>query len=337
MSRFIREIREVWRPLDPADDCSLPDTEVREAELRRIIGAPLDGALPVDLPPRVGRLRRTVFAAAGAVAAGGVLVVANPAQGPAFALTPAPLTTTQTSGAPAADMLRTIIDRTATLAPETRGDIDWMRMQTWALSYANQREFTDAVVPEDRTIERHGDGSAKVTATTGDPIKMYGGVRERLATWWKVKTQDPRHQTYGPGGFPSQWPPTERPPTEPTALKSWLMFGNEPREDVEVLRAVDDLASERVLIRDERTAVLKVLTGLKTLRYEGRAVDRAGREGEAFALESSLTGLPMRYTFVFNALTGTLLTTEQVLISDAGGRDVQIPAVFQYKTFALAA
>ncbi|HEX5741272.1 MAG TPA: CU044_5270 family protein, partial [Pilimelia sp.] len=295
MSRIIRELREMWRPLDPADDCSLPDTGVREAGLRRILDAPLDGALPVDLPPRVGRLRRTVFAAAGAVAAGGVLVVANPAQGPSFASTPRPLVSAQAqAGQPAAPVLREIIARTSSLAPEQAGDIDWLRVQSWWMEVETSAEgFTTAITPDEEERRRHADGSGTITRTKGDPLPI-GSLVDRVQAWWDTRDAEVRTETYGPGQFPTFGADAaERPPADPRQLRAWLMenAGLDEFSSRRVIETVQQLVYERVLTRDERAALLELLAGLPGLRYAGEVTERAGREGAAFVLDVDVRGL----------------------------------------------
>ncbi|WP_189168546.1 hypothetical protein [Pilimelia anulata] len=287
----------------------------------------------MDPPPRVGRLRRTVFAAAGAVAAGGVLVVANPAQGPAFAATPAPLTGLQNSSTPAAAELRAILARTTAMAPERRRDIDWMRLQSWSLNSEISKSVTSAVVPEETEIERRGDGSATITIRLGEPVAERGGIRDRVETWWKLRDEQPRTESFGAGGYPSAWPVNERPPTNPATLRNWLLYGSKPADEAEVLRAVNDLSHERTLRRDERAALLTVLTDLKNLRYAGRVTDRAERAGEAFTLDSAAFGLPIRYTLVLDSATGAVLSMEELLTGDAPGLNVKAPAVIKYTTF----
>jgi len=334
--RIISELREMWQPLDPALHVGQPDTAVREADLRRIIGVPLDGALPgVNPPPRVGRLRRSIFAAAGAVAAGGVLVVANPLQGPSFAATPPPLTSENQAGSPAGALLREYVSRTNTLPATASRYGEHLSVESWSLDSRIAGDRVDsAVIPVEREQWRDADGSGRVEISYGRPTARKGGLKGRLSTWWTMRKAEDSDTRYGAGAFPSLYPSTQRPPTDDVALRDYIKAVHNPAlGDWSILTGITDLARERVLTGPEQAAVLRLLASLPSLEHIGPAVDRENRHGEAFSLTTDASGLPTKYTIIVDPKCGRLLAAEQMLTKSAGSLPVKVPAVIAYETY----
>jgi hypothetical protein len=55
--------------------------------------------------------------------------------------------------------------------------------------------------------------------------------------------------------------------------------------------------------------------------------------GYALSVESDHTGLPTRYTAIFDPATGRLLDLEQTLTRSAGSLAVRVPATIGYTVF----
>jgi hypothetical protein len=94
--------------------------------------------------------------------------------------------------------------------------------------------------------------------------------------------------------------------------------------------AVTDLWGEEVPPPKLRGAVLRVLANEKGFVFQGEVVDRAGRRGLAVGVDSAYSGLPTRYSLIFDPLTGRLLASEQMLTTRAGKLNVKIPSVIGY-------
>ncbi len=129
--------------------------------------------------------------------------------------------------------------------------------------------------------------------------------------------------------------PSARPPADAETLKGWLYRENPPDRvgPIKTYLAVTDLLRDRVLLPRERAAVLRIISGLPELRYEGETHDRAGRPGQAYSLDSDYSGLPTRYTLIVDPTNGVILANEQMLTTRAGELQVSIPSVIGYETY----
>lgn len=82
---------------------------------------------------------------------------------------------------------------------------------------------------------------------------------------------------------------------------------------------------------DLRAALFRVLA-LEELTLYGHVQDREGRLGVAVGLDSDYSGLPVSYRLLLHPSTGDLLAAEQILTTDPGALDVEVPAVLSYTT-----
>lgn len=122
--------------------------------------------------------------------------------------------------------------------------------------------------------------------------------------------------------------------TDPGVLAAQLSKGhpasNGPAERIVALK---DAALDAPLGSRVRAALLRYLASTPGLTFDGSVVDRAGRQGLAFSVESDYSGLPTRYTAILDPDTGTLLGEEEELTSRAGKLNVTVPCVIAYTTF----
>lgn len=81
------------------------------------------------------------------------------------------------------------------------------------------------------------------------------------------------------------------------------------------------------------SAILRVLARSPGLIDSGEVTDRAGRRGVAVSLDSAYTGLPTRYTLIFDPGTGGLLGEEESLLGNPGRLGVGPTAVIAYTAF----
>ncbi|GAA2527850.1 CU044_5270 family protein [Pilimelia columellifera] len=336
-SRAVVELRSQWQPHDPALRAELPDAATQERQLQRILYASHLTLVPPAPTVRAGRLRRTIFAAAGAVAIGGVLVVANPAQGPAFAVTPPPLALPAGAPAPAAPVLRELALRAEQSSSGPRaGATEHLKRSEWSLFTSVDDETNSAVVPTLVESWRAPDGSGRVVQGVGEPIVDSASLRDRITIWWEINTEEPRAASYQAGQYPAVWR-ADRPPVETAALRSWLLRNRpEGGGPSDVITAVRDLVRERALNAAERAALLRVLAATPGLEHTGMVVERAGRRGDGFRLLSDDSASTAAYLLVIDPGDGRILAAEETLLSGADGLNIRTPAVISYETFLIS-
>ena len=339
--RAVRELRQQWQPLDPARDGVLPSVAVREATLEQVLASSLFDDSNIVIPQHRGaRLRRTLFAAAGAVTAGGVLVIANPAQGPSFAATPRPIVADSAVGVPAAAELR----RLATVAEHStasfRDDgVDHLRYDSWSMysgATASKDDPNSVIMPSTNELWRRADDSGRTVIQNGTPLIDGVSLRQRISIWWRFRDDKPRDETYAAGKFPASWK-GGRPPVDTAALASWLNRGVPPEATPDAVMVLsNNLLRERALTPTERTALLRVLARTPGLEFVGVATDRAGRHGEAFQMTGRYSSFNQKYTMLVEPESGRVLATERELLEPLEGLDVKPPAVIDYQTYLTA-
>jgi hypothetical protein len=331
--------------LDPAavHDSTTTDAH-RAALLHRILMS-----TPEQKPARQRVSRRgvllitgtlTAATAAVAVTAGLAVVSAvhqgNPDGGP-LRVTPALLRYTLPTDDPSAEsVLNQLAARAArTASPARTGDSEHWRTQSWALftRIANDEPVTSAAVAQETETWLRPDGSTHIVTVNRPPVFRSDADRER----WQDdgspgKDANRRVVELKAADAPRMW--QTPPPTDVNELRRYLEIGHPTQSGPpEVLVAVEDLHSDRVLEPAVRSAILRLLAQLRILRYDGTVIDRAGRAGQAFSLDSNYSGLPTRYTVIFSADTGELIADEQVLTTTAGKLNVAIPAVISYTLY----
>ena len=125
--------------------------------------------------------------------------------------------------------------------------------------------------------------------------------------------------------------------TNPETLMRELAVGHPPRiGPVERFIAVTDLALDRPLSPRVESAVLRVLARSPGLIDSGDVTDRAGRPGVTVSLDSAYSGLPTRYTLIFNAYNGGILGEEETLLGRSGNLNVPPRSVIAYTTVLAA-
>jgi hypothetical protein len=103
--------------------------------------------------------------------------------------------------------------------------------------------------------------------------------------------------------------------------------------DAEVLVAVADAYRAGELSPAQRAAMFSVVASRRGVEALGRVTDRAGRSGYALSVESDHSGLPTRYTAIFDPASGRLLDLEQTLTRTAGALNVPVPSTIAYTVF----
>jgi hypothetical protein len=261
----------------------------------------------------------TVVAVALSVAALGPDLGRDRPAGGAYAATPPVLAYTP-AGQDAAAALRRIADRTATL-PDTTGDGRYALVETRSWNLFTRVEggerVTSAVVESRTSTWTADDGSGRVM----DVYRVPG------------KGPHVEDDTRRAGELALMWPLRSLPADDAALARE--LERNHPVENgpAERLVAVADAYRQMPLAPDVRAAVLRYLATTPGLTLTGRVTDRAGREGIAVSVESDYSGLPTRYTLIFDPDDGRLLGTEDMLTTTAGKLGVRVPSVISYTVF----
>lgn len=307
------KIESLLTPLDPAAGASPTTISERRADLSLVL------ASQTPVQPRVSR--RFALGAVGAAAAATVAAVAaaavlgSPAS-PSFAATPPPLTYTKPAGAkPAPVLLNAIADAAAQLQDAVApGSHDHIQMAAWSLDTSVGEQTTSEIVESRTELWRGPDQSGRM-------ITVRHGERSV--------------EDYPAGQFGGMW--NDRAPADAAALTEWLKQGHPPENGpAETVAAITDLLREQPLAARQRAALLRVLARVPGVGYAGAVTDRANRQGEAFSLDSDMSGLPTRHLLIVDPKTGVILAEEQMLTKTAGMLNVPVPSVISYTLYLKA-
>ncbi|WP_405059355.1 CU044_5270 family protein [Kribbella sp. NBC_01505] len=315
------------RRVDPA--AGIPDGPLTEQELavldriRTRIAAEQHVA-PINGSTHQKPVRRRVVllgAAAASVAIGAAGVVIDPfgSTGVAMAVTPPLLDHELAAGRPANAELIALAAKAArdTTLPGSSGGVHTVRAQSWNLSTnVDGEKVTSAVVPEQSELTW---SSVDLSGQLVRKDSKTGKVVDNL-TWAKG--------TYEQGfSYPLSG--------DPTSLRAQLQAGHDidANGTVALTEAVGDVYNETMPVPAVRSALLTLLSGRKDVVALGPMVDRAGRTGAAFAVETDASGLPTRYVLIFDPATGRLLADEEVLTKTAGKLNVRVPSVIGYTLY----
>lgn len=331
MSRATEEIRRLVGPLDPMR-AERPSTAPPVLDL---IGR------TTPEPARHPVRRRSVLAVAAAamVIAGGVVVwnAAGPSAPRGYAATPPPLTfTPPTDPRPAKEILSDIAARavSSSIPAGTPGGTDYLKLKAWYLNSQTDRSGTvSAVQASEQERWLHPDGSGRQVTRKYPPEFQSAADRDK---WVAGDSGGDDVQEWGPGHFATDVM-KDRPPPGMAALGAWLRASHPHQSDpIATIDAVRDLLNQWVLQPAERADLLRVIAALPGLTHDGATLDRAGRQGEAFSIDTNGHGLPARYTFVVDPANGLILDAEEMLTTSPGKLNVRVPAVISYVTYLQA-
>ncbi|WP_182875497.1 CU044_5270 family protein [Microbispora sp. H10670] len=212
----------------------------------------------------------------------------------------------------------------------------YLRLNEWNLSVAVSGGRTGtAVVPtvtEQWTPLSPADQVRRVERRGAPIVIGYGSERTAAAAAAGAPESD---DVFAADAVLSSRSP-DRLPLDAAALRRALLPPGPVPADVteaeELVRAVIDLHSEWNVPPRLSAALWRMLAGWPGLGYLGRTTDRAGRAGEAVALDVT-RGLPRRLVLVIDPGTGRLDSSEEILTTDAGKLGVGVPAVIGYRLF----
>ena len=223
----------------------------------------------------------------------------------------------------AASPLRELAAGVSALPDDTgRGGYARLRTREWNLftRVVDGERVTSEVVPQSRESWVAADGSGRIVTSVERPGKAVESSRRDAAV----------------GEIPTMWPLRSLSPDD-AELAVQLGRGH-PAENgpAERFVAVQDAYADMPLEPAVRAAILRYVASTPGLVVTGRVQDRAGRAGIAVSVTSHYSGLPTRYTLIFDENTGRLLGSEGTLTTTAGKLDVPIPSVIEYTVFLSA-
>lgn len=327
-------IKQALRDLDPVPDpLAGHDAARAAADLEQIITLPRDTARIRSKARHAHGRRLAVIGVASCIAL--ALVVGLPflpwrtAQ-PALAVTP-PLLSGQlaagTTGPAVADELDGLAEEAA--RSELPGRLGGSHA-AWDLATRvhGGEPVRSAVVPLEVSLEVRADGSWRRRASYGRPV-----AGDRQAAELPGVGEVESDEVFPAGLTPSIFP--ERLAQDEAGLRQQLAAAHpiDRLGTAELFVAVTDLAKEQTPTPNARAAVLRLLAEPDDVHALGTMTDRDGREGQAFAVDSELSGLPTRYVLIIEPRTGRLLASEQILTESAGKLGVDVPAVISYVVF----
>lgn len=210
-----------------------------------------------------------------------------------------------------------------------------VRWHEWSLSTrVDGRQVTSAVVPVQVALTRRADGSAELVRRTAAPQFPDRQSRERWEQDGRPAERpvEVEHQQWAAGGYAQE---AAALPDDPARLLPVLAATHPIAKlgDAEVLVAIADAYRSAQLSPAQQAALFAVAASRPGLEPFGRVTDRAGRLGYALSVESDHTGLPTRYTAIFDPVTGRLLDLEQTLTRTAGSLNVPVPSTIGYTVF----
>jgi hypothetical protein len=257
------------------------------------------------------------------------------------AATPTPLSFYGSGSTGAREVLLDLAGRVRELPDRTgRGTYGYVRTQGWyLLTTRSSHDSGSAVVPvtEQQWLSR--DDSGWVLREPGTPY--FPSPRDRVE-WERAGRPEPGEfdQRYRWGLLRMTAPDRlacyvpERLSLDETVLGKQLAAADPDRQGAaDPLVEISDLNRDLPLPPSLTAATIRLLAGVPGLDYQGDTVDRAGRHGIAFSLNSIRSGLPERYTLVLDPATGRLLDTDETLTGDGDRLNVKVPSVISYTVF----
>ncbi|GII96521.1 hypothetical protein [Sinosporangium siamense] len=104
----------------------------------------------------------------------------------------------------------------------------------------------------------------------------------------------------------------------------------EAGETHRLVQSVIALHLQQTVPPGDAARLWRLLAERPDLKHLGTVVDRAGRKGEAVALDEKYS-LPRRWALIIAPETGELLAVEEMLTENAGKLNLDVPAVIGYK------
>ncbi|TLP66538.1 CU044_5270 family protein [Microbispora triticiradicis] len=349
MNEEFTDVRRLMAPVDPVSPQTFAGA-ARDPQARATLQRILSSSAAAASTPRSQLSRRRVLAVAGgAVAAASIAGIARmlPGDQPAARIpTVAMLAYQQMKGEslmpgslPPARSILLKLAEAAEQQPNVTKPADarytYLQLNEWHLNVAVAGgHVSTSIVPTVTELWTPISATDMVRRVQrpGTPIVTGYGSAETAAAVTGARMSD---EEFPPGAVLMSPSPDEL-PLEAAALRRALLPTERVPADVsevdQLVEAVLNLYSERNVPPRLAAALWRMLADEPGLRALGDTTDRAGRAGQAIALDL-VRGLPKRLVFIIDPKTGHLNSSEEILTKDAGKLNVTIPAVIGYTLF----
>ncbi|MFE7332966.1 CU044_5270 family protein [Streptomyces sp. NPDC057565] len=322
----MHETDDQLRALDPVQSEAEPD----ETTMRQILSA--QRTLTGESRHLSSMKSRWVVGAAATVTLSLALALTQlggVAPQPALAVTPASLSY-QTSDRPAADVLDRIAKRTENLPDDSRPGTTHLYIQdSWSLSTRiDGVQVTSAVIPEHRKTWVKLDGSQRWKARTQKP--QFESDKQRKEWEDSGAVGDEPRDLSGSAGPRDRTIP---PPAQAEEMRKWLTQGSPQLDSGQLFSRIREVYLDNSFSPRQRAWILGMIANAPGVSYRGEVVDRAGRTGAGFSVNSNYRGLDTQYSVIVDPQSGKLLSYEEELTGSAGALNVKTPAVIAYVTY----
>lgn len=220
--------------------------------------------------------------------------------------------------------------------PLNDGRYRYHRTANWYLNTTvyDEHTATSVVVPAVTESWTAPDESGVVREARGEPVgaRPPGADTDRRAVD-ELPDGGAETTTFGPSELSG--PPTSSLPRDLGALRRTLLAddnGGRPQHVV-LFVALEELVGQQGLEPDLLATFYRMLAAEPELRSFGHVTDRVGRDGVAIGFDSDYGGLPARYLLIVDPETGTPLGSEEILTTDPGKLNVEVPAVVSYTVY----
>lgn len=254
----------------------------------------------------------------------------------AHAATPPLLLPIDDSGIAAQPVLQRLATAAERQPPLADGRYRYHRTANWYLQTTvyDAETASSVVVPAISEWWMSPDGSGVLIEAKGELVdaRPPGPDGDRRAVD-ELPDGDAETTTFEPGEL--SFEDTKSLPRDSAALRRVLLASNdgEVSEHVVLFVALQNLVEQQRLEPDLLATFYRMLADEPDLRSFGPVTDRAGRDGIAIGFDSDYGGLPARYLLIVDPDTGTPLGSEEILTTDPGKLNVDVPAVIGYAVY----
>jgi RNA polymerase sigma-70 factor (ECF subfamily) len=344
---LMNDLERVRRLIGPADPLagghivSAADSPAARATLEDIVAQPRSADEPSKLrsPQSFSRrfLLNTGLATGMALIAGG-LVVFGPglSETSAQAATP-PLLATSGQGTDGSIPLQEMA-KTAKSLPETNisGSFRYSWTETWALeTTVSGSKAKSRLLSQQNETWLRGDGTGRLRTAEGTDLTepINGNLLRELPN---LPERSDQQLTPNMSDGRVLQPPADLTEIDTRDVRAFARTVEASAnldlpEGALVAEAIHTLFAEQPVPAEVRARIWRLLATVPGVSYLGQTRDRAGRSGIAIALDDDGTahGLPVRYLLVIDPNDGQLLEYDEILTSDPGKLNVQIPSVLE--------
>jgi hypothetical protein len=256
-----------------------------------------------------------------ALIAGVVVVGTALREGATAWATPAPLHVRSSNSVPSLTELAQRVE--ARSAPTNRSIVDWSLWTTVDGDNTRSR-----IVPTATDQSRSADGLLETRRATGHSIPPDATIDEQTKQLEELLAADKANVVPA-----TQQADIATLPRDTAALAAWAANRSGQPDEMAALTMFKDMLRQEPIPGDLIAAFYRLFSNQGRLRPLGITVDRLGRTGAAYQLDSNDSGLPTHHVLIIDPATGEPLANETVLYETAGELRVKIPAVIGYEIY----